>query len=177
MIANQYKIKVFQYKSGITGEEIVLRELLRLPDEYMIFRNIHLPHILWDIDFTVIGPSGIYIIEVKKVRGEIEFDGKELLCSGKLLEGKSVISQVQSQYWGLHNYLKTTTNESVFISTIIVFVNSSLKHSFGFDPVKEYIRVMDYRDIYTFLSSLPSRDNSNQYAKVGKQLEIVAATF
>ena len=164
----------YKYKKGIRGENYVLQELLKLPDTYMIFRNIYIPHNFGNIDFIVLGPSGAYILETKYVNGLIDFDGNDLLCNGNLLEGKHVVAQVEKQFWDLHNYLKNTINEDIFISPIIVFVYGNLKEHFEYAPIKKTIRIIDHRTIYKFFTSITHLDPKYPYLQVKRQLEKIS---
>jgi len=64
--------------SGAIGEEAVIRELVKLPDSYVVFNDVNLSFgksIRWkkyneyvkscQIDHVVIGPNGIFLIETK----------------------------------------------------------------------------------------------------------------
>lgn len=62
--------------SGAEGEEKVLRELEKLPDGYTIFNQVKipdgsLPNGHRELDFLVLGPGGLHIIEVKNSSGLI----------------------------------------------------------------------------------------------------------
>ncbi len=63
-LAKLFEKRSKRFSRGIWGEESVMRELLKLPDDFYIFHNLSLRH-GGDIDFAVIGPAGIFAIEVK----------------------------------------------------------------------------------------------------------------
>lgn len=167
--ANLFKIKAVKFKAGMIGEELALRELLRLPNEYMIFRGIHLPKYRWDIDFIVVGPTGVHVVEVKNIKGTIEFDGKELLCNSKLLEGKSVIKQVRNEYHKLHEYLKEKLNEEVFIVATIVFVRAHLAHDLNFDSIKD-IKIINNHHLKDFFTIYASHNHKQPSENLKKEL-------
>lgn len=63
-LAKLFEKRSQRFSRGIWGEESVMKELLRLPHDFYVFHNLSLRH-GGDIDFTVIGPTGIFAIEVK----------------------------------------------------------------------------------------------------------------
>lgn len=59
-----------QYMAGQKGEEELIRLLQRNLDEsWVIFRNIDLPDRQGDIDLVLVGPGGMYALEVKVYSG------------------------------------------------------------------------------------------------------------
>lgn len=60
--------------SGIQGEEKVRAQLRKiLSSDYFVFYNYPSPH--GDIDALVVGPTGVYVLEVKNINGHITVDG------------------------------------------------------------------------------------------------------
>lgn len=62
--------------AGVEGEVRVLEFLKRLPAEYVLFNQVHipddrLPNARRELDFIVLGPSGLHVIEVKNTPGLI----------------------------------------------------------------------------------------------------------
>lgn len=59
---------------GRVGERLVSEELGRiLGGEYQIYKNFHIPGRNFDIDEVVVGPKGIFLIEVKNYTGRMDF--------------------------------------------------------------------------------------------------------
>lgn len=58
---------------GWTGEDRVVQELRRLPDTYVVLADLTLagPYGTCEIDSLVLGPTGVYVIEVKRWGGVI----------------------------------------------------------------------------------------------------------
>ena len=52
---------------GFKGEDLVYAELQKIldPNSYHIFRNLVLKGKKWDIDFVIVGPKGVILLEVK----------------------------------------------------------------------------------------------------------------
>ncbi|TVS13689.1 MAG: NERD domain-containing protein [Wenzhouxiangella sp.] len=62
--------------TGAEGEYRVLQELSKLPDDHVLFNQVYvpdarLPNGRRELDFVVVGPSGVHVIEVKNARGLI----------------------------------------------------------------------------------------------------------
>ena len=56
---------------GYNGEQKVLQEFEKLPDEYHLFANVRV-HDRMESDLVVVGPSGVFLIEIKNYVGAIE---------------------------------------------------------------------------------------------------------
>ncbi|NTU66874.1 MAG: NERD domain-containing protein [Candidatus Moranbacteria bacterium] len=63
------------YKQGGKGEGAIYYELLKLSDNYLVFQDVKFPTKDFNIDFVVVGPTGIFAIEVKSHKGIIGFNG------------------------------------------------------------------------------------------------------
>ena len=61
--------------AGAAGEEDAAALLSNLPDEYTVFRNAVAAR--WEIDFIVVGPTGVFAIEVKAYSGTLLGDYSE----------------------------------------------------------------------------------------------------
>lgn len=64
-------------ESGAFGEDFTLSVLKTLPDHYVVFNQVELPDPCSrtgyrELDFVVLGPSGIFVIESKNHNGRIE---------------------------------------------------------------------------------------------------------
>jgi len=81
LIPLSYVLGLYAYRSymgwssGPTGEEKVLAELEKLSDGYVLIRNAVIPPSRGDIDYILIGPNGIFVIESKNVGGVVECSG------------------------------------------------------------------------------------------------------
>jgi hypothetical protein len=61
-------------EKGIEGEDLVETELKRILDEgYRIYKNFKIPGREFDIDFVIVGPRGIILLEVKNYSEKIIF--------------------------------------------------------------------------------------------------------
>lgn len=95
---------LWRYRNGQTGEEKIRHILQTLSDAYMVFENIVLPEQKSNIDFVVVGPSGVCAVEVKSHKGNMTFEGNQLLRDGKPFE-KDVLRQAKGEAISLGDYI------------------------------------------------------------------------
>ena len=79
--------RIGAFFKGALGEEIVARELARLPGGFHVFHSVDVGGglLMWrggDIDHVVAGPTGIFVIETKNWRGKITLAGDGLRVDG-----------------------------------------------------------------------------------------------
>jgi len=76
------------FRRGRKGEGKILYKLKELSDEYSVFQDVKINSNAGNIDFVVVGPGGVYALEVKSHSGKIDFNGEELTNNGRLFERK-----------------------------------------------------------------------------------------
>jgi hypothetical protein len=118
-----YKNKAEKFFNGLMGEDKIKKELQKLPDECSVFQDIKLPGINSNIDFVVLGPTGIFTIEVKSHHGKIGFNGHELMLNGHEFKEKDILRQSMSEAMSLHNYLLNSLKADIFIHPVLAFSN------------------------------------------------------
>jgi len=94
-----------QLVSGKEAEEKVVEALSRLDDRFRVIRNYRYPG--GDIDVLVIGPSGVFVLEVKRVRGKVKSTMEGVVYGGKnfyeqLMGGVDYISRKLPEYARRH---------------------------------------------------------------------------
>jgi len=85
------------YLKGLRGELEVLEKLKTLPDDYLIVHSLPIPG-LGDLDLLVVGPTGIYAIEVKKWYGrgiEVEDGTWKIDLGTRVKELKSPVPKLK----------------------------------------------------------------------------------
>ena len=70
--------RYIKYKKGIMGEIEVEKALKALDDSYVIINNVRLPNGNGNIDHVVVGPTGIFAIETKNIRGSFICEGRSV---------------------------------------------------------------------------------------------------
>jgi len=71
-IIDQLEKRIARYRQGQEGEDAVLETIRHTLDgDWTLFRNITLPGLRGaDIDLVLVGPSGVWVLEVKALTGE-----------------------------------------------------------------------------------------------------------
>jgi len=126
---------LFSFAKGARGEKNIAQLLRRLSDEYLVFQDIILDANQGNIDFVVVGPKGIYAIEVKSHKGQITYEQEQLMQDGKPFE-RNLIRQTMNEAMNLHDFLLEKIGKEFFVYPVLVFSNSSASMRFGFKPIQ-----------------------------------------
>lgn len=145
-----FDIRGDKFFNGRRGEWEVYIELLKLTDDFIIIQDVKKQN-GGNIDFVVLGPTGIFAIEVKSHSGIIEFNG-ELLRNGKPFKEKNILKQAKSGALALRENLN---NEVSFIYPVIVFSNNYAKVNFGFHQ-QENVTVVQKQYLNNLINSFPA---------------------
>jgi hypothetical protein len=129
------KAKSGKFYSGWGGELEVRRVLKSLPDDFAVFQDLNFPGRRGNIDFAVVGPTGVFTLEVKSHKGSIGFNGRELLLNGRAFWEKNVLEQSFGHAIGLKNYLRQAAGQEVFVKPALVFSRGRVSN-FGFAPIR-----------------------------------------
>jgi len=144
---------MYKFRSGIIGEKLIGDELKKLDANYTVFQDLHVPGKKENIDFVVVGPTGIFAIEVKNHHGKVGFNGDELTLNDKSLE-KDFLRQTMREATSLHDYLVSSSVTNAFVTPIIVFSHRFAVVRFGIQPIKN-VRVVQYRWLLKMITSEP----------------------
>lgn len=66
--------RVARLEAGQRGEQAVQRVLSRLDDRWVLFTGVVVPGIRGDVDAVLIGPPGVFALEIKYWAGAIRYD-------------------------------------------------------------------------------------------------------
>lgn len=124
-----------KWASGHTGENEAEKFLRQLSDVYVVFRDVRLDG-KGNIDFVVVGPNGVFAVEVKNHAGAIGFDGSVLTRNGRPFPEKNLLMQAMNQSFQIRDYLTKRVGYQVFITPILVFTHKYAKVRFGLTPIK-----------------------------------------
>jgi hypothetical protein len=117
---------VYRYKHGEQGETWIRDELRKLSDTYTVISDVHIAGKKSNIDFVVVGPTGVFSIEVKNATYEVTYDGHVLIENGFMMQEHDIIRQVRDEYWSVHEYIVTTLHQDIFVTPIVAFPNKCL---------------------------------------------------
>lgn len=111
-----------RFASGIVGEDAIWRSFFSLPTGYTAYANVLLPGSFGDIDFVVVGPGGIYSVEVKNYEGTVE------VIDGELWRGKQslrfIVNQAMKEARSLSGFMTHTIGHRVYVNSLIVFTGN-----------------------------------------------------
>lgn len=99
--------------------------LKRLPYQFHVFQDIKEINGLWgNIDFVVVGPTGVYTVEVKSHKGVIRFDGSDLTRNWRRFAEKNFLKQAKGQAYAVNDFIKTEVSKEVWVKPLVVFTSS-----------------------------------------------------
>ena len=119
--------RVAAFFKGAAGEEIVARELSRLPVGYHVFHALDAGGglLMWrggDMDHVVAGPSGVFVVETKNWRGEVSLSGNQLQLDGAATQ-RNPLEQVRAAVSQLQVRLGRCGIYHVNVVPVVCFVN------------------------------------------------------
>ena len=121
---------------GLDGETAVRIELEKLPSAFLHLNDFNYNN-KHSADIVVIGPTGVFTLEVKNYKArEITFANGILLKDGHPME-KDVLKQAYGEATHLQTYLKETAQIFVPVHPIVVFTNRRTKIRLGKYPLKD----------------------------------------
>lgn len=127
-------------RAGAKGEDKALSQLKSLPDSYTIFNQVEVPNSksktgVTELDFVVVGPNGLFVVEVKNNKGTIKGSEPDAKWVAHKVGQKgspykaplgNPIKQVKRQVWALSNYTKAEGHRA-WIESVVFFANHSSK--------------------------------------------------
>lgn len=164
----QRSISFTSFRNGQKGEGAVWYELRKLSDKFIVFQDIKIGE-RGNIDFVVLGPTGLFVLEVKSHRGIINFNGIDLLINNKFFE-KDILKQTMAGALNLRDYLLKKTNQELFIDPVLVFSNYGTRVHFGLNRVKN-IFVIQKRYLKKLIYSQPEKYSQELISKIENELK------
>lgn len=120
------------YYRGRMGEKEIFEELSKLPDEFRVFCDVSI-HPPYNIDFVVLGPTGIYTIEAKSHQGEVWYTGGKITINGSIPEEKDFLRQSKAEALSVNAFLKDKTGNDHFVIPVLAFSRATMR--FGLHPL------------------------------------------
>lgn len=155
------------YGSGSMGEELTEVELRKLPDTFHVFCDLVIPGKRGNLDFVVVGPNAIFLIDVKNSSGKVYYS-EGGVYSGRF--GLNYISVMHKEVLQLNEYLRGPLKNYSLVP-ILLFSNKnayvSVKQSV------ESIHVIHLRQLNNFLlKNNASPHNTERVLEVLKPLSL-----
>jgi hypothetical protein len=163
-LITHFRRKSDKFYRGYSGELDIKSVLRELSDEFTVFQDLNFPGLRGNIDFAVVGPTGIFTLEVKSHYGEIGYNGYELTLNGRMFPERNILKQGYAEAMRLKNFIKNNTGQDIYVKPAIVF-SRGYGLRFGLNPIDGvYIVGKD------FLLELISRHPVYQYPLPQDQL-------
>ena len=152
--SDRLNLKGLQFYRGDYGEKQVRKTLKKLPDNFSVFEDVRVGDKKGNIDFIVVGPTGLFLLEVKSFSGSVDFDGRELTLNGKVFRNRNFLRQVHGEVWALKQFLEGS-GLVPYINSVLVFSSGRARLNFGFHPV-ENVYVIHKDSLQKLLHQFPS---------------------
>lgn len=147
------------YFRGRKGEDIILKELKKLPDEFRVFCDVKIQH-PYNIDFLVAGPTGIFTVEVKSHSGKIGHENGRITINSFVPKEKDFLRQAKGEAGSVAGFLKEKMNGDHFVYPVLVFSSPNVTMHFGLKPVEDVFVVGR-----GFLQELIRNSRGQQYSE------------
>lgn len=106
------------------GAELLEEKMLEsLPQGYRFIKDFNTGH--GNIDFIVIGPSGIFTIEVKSEKGLVSISNDQLFING-VISTKNYLKQTFAEKSWLSDYLYGNLGKSYNVTGLLEFPNGKI---------------------------------------------------
>ncbi len=156
--------KYIKYKKGIRGEMEVGKALSKLDDSYILINNVRLPNKNGNIDHVVVGPTGVFAIETKNIRGNFICEGDEWykIKNGRVRRIKSLSRQAKQNAYDLRKFLRKHGCDQ-FVHGVVVLTNKDCR----VDLINPSVPVLGVKNLTKFI------ENANTHLSQRKIHEIV----
>jgi membrane protein implicated in regulation of membrane protease activity len=160
---------------GLEAEETVGKSLLALPSEYKIIEDLNTGR--GNIDVIVIGPTGLFVIEVKAMKGVVSYQNGQLAIDGRVFEKDYIVQTEAERQWLTHT-LKQYLNLDYKATGLLLFpygktdkatINGPIKssiwigegnfHRYLIDKSRNYLTTNEVERIYTLLKNLKNKSS------------------
>lgn len=155
-ITKSFKIASDNFYYGRKGEGAIWCELMELSDTYVVFQDIPSQQ-LGNIDFAVVGPTGIFAIEVKSRGGFIRYAPEKYL------------KQARGEAQLLHDLIKEKTGIDRWVEPVLVYSNYFARVRFG-KKLIEKVHVIQKGWLLDILTDGQGAFNENEIKKIESAL-------
>lgn len=130
LLSEKLNLSAFMVNRGLTGETLIREVLLKLPDGYRVFEDVMFEQARGNVDFIVTGPTGVYAIEVKSHRGNVEYIGGRLCVNHY---PKNFLAQTVGEKRAVEDFLNRSGTTAEVVPVLVFSSKSRLK--FGFQKL------------------------------------------
>lgn len=148
-------------EKGADGERDFVKFLKELPDTYTVVSDLDFADSYGNIDHLIIGPTGVFAIDVKDWKGTVASDGKgELLLNGRPTD-KPQVRSFTRRTMDLRDRLKALTKLEPYIQCVFAFMHTYVEAKWGTTGNLNCIRadqISDYVTKFRANNPLPPAD-------------------
>ena len=147
------------WRKGALGEWLTAEILKALPDAFAVINDVTKK--LGNIDHVVVGPTGVYVIDVKNWKGTVKANAKGELLVNEKPPDKPAIKNMLGAVMDFQSKIKALTEKDYFVRGLLVFPSAYLEADFGSTRHIHCLRddrLVDYIQNKTFAQSLSSDD-------------------
>jgi len=136
-------------EKGADGERDFIKNLKDLPDTYTVVSDLDFADSYGNIDHLIIGPTGVFAIDVKDWKGTVASDGKgELLLNGRPTD-KPQVRYFTRRTMDLRDRLKALTKLEPYIQCVFAFMHTHVEAKWGATGNLNCIRADQISDYVT----------------------------
>ncbi len=136
-------------ETGADGEREFVKFLKDLPDTYTVISDLDFADSYGNIDHLIIGPAGVFAIDVKNWRGNVTPDGKgELLLNGKPT-GKPQVRYFTRRAMDLKERINALTKLEPYVQCVFAFLHTHVDAKWGSTSAVHCIRAEQIADYVT----------------------------
>lgn len=122
-----------KFTSGLIGEKDIEVELKKLGNDFVIINDLETGR--GNIDKIVLGPTGVWTLEVKSHKGNVTFANENLLINNSTPE-KDFLKQAYAEAKYLEDLIKSKLNMEIKVQPVLVFSNTYAIVMLGMKPYK-----------------------------------------
>lgn len=163
-------------EKGAIGEDLVHKELLTLlnSQDYQIYQNLILPNLKSDLDFVLVGPKGVILLEVKNYQdSKVIYMSKESFYKSKNNELIKILPDLREivnwRAGRLERYLAENGVDRINVRKVILYVNpESVEIKEYGDNYNRVFIIQGLKKLQNYLDSSKDdvRFTSDRYTKV-----------
>lgn len=119
------------WKAMMEAEDFVAQGLAQyLDDAYVLLRNVTPPGLTHDADLIIVGPTGLWAVEVAYLKGLFKVDGVNWMSYTSKLEFEKVepnlASQVRENAQAIFDFLREKKFSVPWVNPVIMLANSQI---------------------------------------------------
>jgi hypothetical protein len=125
-ILDDLQTAAIAFRKGADGITLTADALTNLPDTYTIFHDVFHPDFNGKVDHIVIGPTGVFALEVKDWRGMITLSGQGVLSVDGKHDQTPTVNTTLAQAQSLRLKIESLSNIDSFVQAVMVFTHASV---------------------------------------------------